>query len=814
MQSRNRHNSSSSRNENINLRELIKKYAYHWKWFVLSILISLIFAVVFLKTATYEYQVSSTILINDEDNDGGSTSEISAFEDLGLFEGPKTSIDTEIGVLQSKALIERVVKELKLNISFYTESGVGKREVYGSTLPFKINIISEASTLHMLDTIFSISAKSSTKFDMFDAEGNRVTDGAYGEKITSSIGDLVVTPLSEENINIGEQITVKITPLEDVSIGLKKRIEVLPENPNSNLLILKLQDPLRLKAIDILNNLVRTYNQEAIEYKREIAKNTDEFVSNRIDDISVELNSFDEGVQTYKTTYNLSNLDSEAKIVMASNAELSKRIVELTSQIKLIDYVVEYMSSNKDQLIPANLAGLTEEAINYNNLVSERNRLLTSANEANPAIRNLNDQIANLRISIDQSLINKRSALKISLEDARNQERRLISKISANPKQERDIQDLQRQQEIYETLYLYLLQKKEENSISLAVTAPTARIIDKAYGSRKPVSPRKIVVLMASILIGFLIPVSLITAESIWNNKVQTPEELQEIVKTPFLGYIPSVRTEKDFLVIDDSSNPIVEPFRLLRTNVNFMLSKSKKTGQKAIEKTFKTQNRREVIENDAQEIEGSHIRPIESNVLVVSSTIRQEGKTFVAVNLAISMSMLNKKVLLIEADLKNPQVALYLNLESKIGLTQLVSDEDLNLSDLVVHHDKHNLDILVAGLNPLDSAEMLASIRFKNLIEESKSLYDLIIIDSSSINVSTDPLLIAPYADLFVYVVRANYLGGKMLQIPNELYLNKRLPNMALLMNGTSLRKRGYSSEFIFGQEQSHVSWMKRILS
>ena len=747
-----------------------------------------------------------------------------------MFEGPKTSLDTEIGVLKSKTLIERVVKELKLNITYHAESGFTTKELYENERPFKINIFADDSNLNQLDTIFSISAKSATEFDLFDSNDKLVSEGSFGEKVTCQFGDLVVTPITIGKVKIGQKILINIDQLEDISIDLKKRIEVFPDNLNSNLLILKLQDPIRSKAKDILDNLVVYYNKDAIEYKSEVAKNTNLFLSSRIDDISVELKSLDQGVQSYKTRNNLSNLDSQASIVLATNAELTKRIVDLTSEIKLIDYVTEYMNTNTDDLIPANLGLLNENTsqntINYNNLILERNRLSTSANSENPVIENLNSQIASLRASIDRSLINTRSSLKISLNDAKLQEISLTSKISANPRKEREIRDIERQQEIYETLYLYLLQKREENSISLAVTSPNAKIIDKAFGSRSPVAPRRLIILLGSLLLGGLVPISLITIKSILDNKIHTLEDLEDLIEAPSIGNIPTIKSNTHFITFNNEKfSNIAESFRLLRTNVDHLLFSIKNNNTEAIESsnTFEKETEVEKImfeptfdktKAGTSKARTEQISPKKGKIIFITSTIKNEGKTFIAINLASAFALLDKKVLLIEANLRNPKISDYLKREKQKGLTHFLTGDHIEIGDIITNHEKTNLDIIGAGSIPSNPSELLANGRFKELLAKSKKNYDYIIIDTSAVNIATDTLLLSQYADLFLFVVRANFLGKKMLDIPEKLYKNNRLPNMALLINGTNYKKRGYDREYNFGDKESKKHWLKRALN
>ena len=776
--------STSIKNDRINLREVLKVYIYHWKFFLFSIVIALIAAFLYLQFATYEYEVSSTILINDESNGGGSTSQISVFEDLGLFAGPKTSLDTEMGVLKSKTLIEGVIKELGLNISYYTKGGLSTKEVYGNEIPFNLKFFAKDSVLYRMDTLFSLEAKSNTQYMLFDTDGNQISKALFGERISTQFGDLMATPKNINNIELEKKIIIKISPLEHVAINLKKGIKITQDNLKSNLLVLSMQDPVKLKAQDILDNLVAYYNKDANEYKSQIGKNTDEFIINRIKDISVELTSLDRGVETYKTRNKLSNIDSEAGLVLASNADIADQIVKLTSQIKLVDYVTNYMKTNKDDLIPSNLGmfdnSTSQNTVNYNNLLLERNRLLRSANKQNPIVANLNSQIANLRESIDRSLINMKSSMEISLNEAKLQETRLGSKLSASPKKEREIRDIQRQQQIIETLYLYLLQKREENSISLAVIAPNAKVIDSAFGSNVPVSPRKLIVLLASLLLGMLLPAFIILLRSLFDNKIHTQEDIEDIINAPIIGDIPNRKNKRKVIDFEQEKSNVAESFRLLRTNINYTLSNINK----------------------------------ESKTIFVTSTIRNEGKTFVAINLAKSLALLNKKILLIEADFRSPKLASYLNKKQEKGLTHFLTDPNSQVTEIISSHDVTNLDIIVAGMIPPTPSELLSNGRFDEVLEYAKQNYDYVIVDTSAVNVATDTLLISQNADLFIYVIRANYLSKKMLSIPKTMCENKRLPNMAILINDTEYEKRGYDNVYSFGQDGVKKSWWNRIFN
>ena len=752
--------------DRIDLRDILKKYSYHWKTFLVGVFAALILAFAYLEFATYKYEVSSTILINDEDNDGGSTSEISVFQDLGLFAGPKTSLDTEIGILKSKTLIERVVKDLGLNINYFVKKGLMHEEIYKNQIPFKIHFFSNDQDLNNLNSSFTIKSISNSEYDLFNSEGDKISTGLYGERTSCKFGDIIVIPnqVSQKETDNNE-VLIKINPLEEVAIAFKKRIEITPDNPKSNLLILKLKDPIKLKAREILDSLVSYYNQDAINYKNLIAKNTNEFLNSRIDDVLVELTGLDQGVETYKAENKLSNIDYESNITLASNASISKQIVELNSQIKLVDYLINYMKSNTDELIPDNLGLLNDNTnqnvIKHNNLLLDRNRLLKGANSQNPIIVGLNDQIKSLRESIDRSLINQRSSLTIALNEARRQENKLDSRLTSAPKKEKELNVINRQKNIIETLYLYLLQKREENSISSAVTAPYAIVIDKAYGSNIPVAPRKIIVLITSLLLGFLIPALILTLRGLFDNKIHTYEEVETIFKAPLIGDIPKTKLKKGIISLEDKkSSHVLEAFRLLRTNITHLLSDENK----------------------------------KCSTIFITSTTNEEGKTFITSNLASSFSLLNKKVLLIEANIRDPKIKSFLNLKTEKGLFHFLTEKNLEVIDVIKHYEKHGFDVIEAGVSNSKSSELLSNGRFEEILKYANHNYDYVLIDTPAVNTDSDTLMLAHHANMFLYVIRATSLTERMLNVPKKLFENERLPNMNILMNDTDYDKMGLS--------------------
>ena len=387
--------------------------------------------------------------------------------------------------------------------------------------------------------------------------------------------------------------------------------------------------------------------------------------------------------------------------------------------------------------------------------------------------------MATLRQSIEQSLVNLRSSLSFSLSEARNQEYRINSKRKVAPQQEREFQDIKRKQQIIEALYLYLLKKREENAISLGIPVPNAKIIDKADGSNLPVSPKPMLVYLIGGILGLLIPFMIISIRSLLDNMVHSYDDVEAAVKAPIIGDIPKSRSKKNVIITDTDNSNIAESFRLLRTNVNFMLSGAKD----------------------------------EAKSIFVTSTLSGEGKTFVAINLASSLALLEKRVLLIGADIRKPKIASYLNIKPTTGLTHFLMDKHLEAQDVIMYNKETNIDIIDSGEIPPNPSELLLNGRFESVLTYAKQHYDYIIVDTAPVNMVTDTLLLGDHADLFIYVVRAEYLDKRMLKVPQTMFENKRLPNMTMLINDTDYENKGYGYGYGYGYGNAEKKpWYKKL--
>ena len=786
MQDNNQFNPIDDNDESFNLREQLENYLFHWKWFVLGVAVALIGAFFYLRYTPNQYTVSTTILVDDK-NSGGLASELSAFADLGLMGGSKAVLDNEMELLKSKSLAERVVKSLGTNVKFYKQGNIIKSELFSKSAPIKINFFSPDSVFHKLDTAFTVRITSPSTFTLKDEVGNKSKDHNFGDLIKTNFGEMSITPLKKGKFEDDEEVIVQIVPFERVVNRYRNALQIQPVSKQASVLRLSLTDPVKAKAIEILDNLVAQYNNDAVEDKNLTAKNTNEFINQRILIVNEDLSAVEKGAEQFKSANQLTDLATEASLAVASKSETEKRVLDLNTQLKLTEYVSDYVNANSGQLIPANL-GIGDASVDgntekYNQLVLERNRILKGSTELNPTVINLNGQIKNLEESIKQSLTNTKASLKISLNAIKGQENRFASTISEVPKQERVFRDIQRKQQIMETIYLYLLQKREENAITMAVTQPSAKIIDLAYGSNAPVSPKRNIIYLAALLLGLLVPFGVIYILSLLDNKIHTRRDLESVVNAPILGDVPNTKSGNKIVVSDSDRSSIAESFRLLRTNINFMLTGVKHGGK----------------------------------TIFITSTISGEGKTFVSINLAAVLALTDKKVLLIGADIRKPKIGDYLELKYEKGLTHFLMDSALNPTDIIESVPAVNFDFISSSLIPPNPSELLMNGRFEEVLAYGKQHYDYVIVDTAPVNLVTDTLLLSHLADMFIYVVRANYLDKRLLAIPKMMYEEKRLPNMAMLINSSDL-ERGYGYGYGYGynyyKESGKKPWYKTLFS
>ncbi|MEH6682578.1 MAG: polysaccharide biosynthesis tyrosine autokinase [Sediminicola sp.] len=785
-------------NSGIDLKEMVRSYTKHWKWFVLSVLICMALAYLKIRYSTPEYAIQAKIKILE---DGNAAPEMAVFKELDMFSGAKNEVLDEIEVLNSRSNFIEVVKNLKLNVKILEVGNVVTREIYHDP-PIKLNFMAPDSVVHQADFGFYLDVASESTFGFALDEDSPIKVYSYGKNIPTPIGDVIITPNLKTLGNYkGGKLKVSVTPISEVAQGYKKKITISNIDEFSNIVNIGLEDAIPDKAMDIVNNLVLTYNQNAIADKKEIADRTFEFINERITDIAGSLANVDENAENFKTDRGLTDIASEANINLNVGAANQQELQNARTQLNIAASMQDIVSNQEGfEVLPSNV-GLSDPSISnttakYNELVQERNRLLKSSNEKNPIIVSLDQQLAGLKRSMQSSLNNVTNNLGLTVNSLSSQQSQINSRIYSAPRNERALRDITRQQQTTESLYLYLLQKREESQVALASTSPKSKIIDRAYNtSDSPISPRKALMMLAGMIFGLLIPFSIIYVNDLMDNKIHNKAGLEKLVKDiPVLAELPKLSRRDNKMIQKDDRSVLAESLRILRTNLDYLI-KSKKTAGK-------------------------------NNLIYVTSSVPGEGKTFLSSNLAMIFANTDKKVLLIGADVRNPKLYNFFSGKHvdklgkskgsertrEVGLTEYLYDDSIGIKDIIntmlVH--TNTVDVIHSGKIPPNPAELLMSARMKGLLEEVSQMYDYVIVDTAPLMVVTDTLLITEYADHIIYVTRAGVTESKVVQFPRKLKAEGKLKGLSFVVNDVKDSNLGYGGQYGYGYGKTLQKWWK----
>jgi len=758
--------SFDNKEENINIKEEIFKYIIHWRWFVLSGFIALVIAFLYLRYAENKYQSQTTILIKD---DKSQNNQLMAFSELDIFGGGKV-IDNEIEVLKSRTLSEITVDSLDLNISYYTEGNIKKTEIYSET-PIKVIDVKGLDSEKFKSQYYSVKFTDKGYHIKSENSGD-LGEYQFGQEVKS---DSISFAIVRNNLKTTEElkesatIGIDIKSREQTVENLRSSLSIEPTSKTANVLRLSVILPNSEKGSDYLNHLVAIYNEQSIFEKRIVSKNTADFISNRLDIIAVELGDVEKDVEQYKNINQIADLETEVKLSLQKLNEFQKSVIENEVQIKITQDLINYLKSSEPyDLIPANYAQGNIVVDEINKMIIERDRLLSSprgATENNPRIVQAGVQITELKANVLNSLNQQLSNLKITRNDLKQKENEINTKIAQTPRQEREFRIIDRQQKVKEALYLYLLQKREETNITMAATELNAKVIDVAIPVTKAVSPKKMIILLAAVILGLLIPFIVIYVINLLDTKIKTRLDIEGKTPIPFLGDVPTSDSPNQLIDINSRSSS-AEAMRIIRTNLEFMLHKQ----------------------------EGK------SKTIFLTSTFSGEGKTFVSVNLAATIALSGKRTILVGTDLRNPRISDYIPSPER-GVSNYLTNNDASIEDFITKIDKFNdFHVLTAGSIPPNPAELLMSSKVDEMFAYLKANYDYIIVDTAPVSLVTDTLLIAKHADSFIYVIRANKLDKRMLEIPEGLHRDSKLPNMSILLNDTDSTK-GYGYGYGYGK-------------
>ncbi|ALM50494.1 hypothetical protein AMR72_17340 [Flavobacterium psychrophilum] len=751
-----------------NPRELFEKYFYYWKWFAISIVISLLFAVLYLRYANKNYEVNAQILLNDKSK---ASPELAALTDAtASFTGTNSnaSVNDQIKIMKSRRLMYKIIQQSRLNVNYFNHGNITKIEVLAKHSPVQIKFEQDtAYTSYNFSGKLEIKTINLKQFEI--VEGDLIKPGIYHyyQPIPTSLGAVTFIP----NVNnIGKVVNIQFQPITSTVQKYIQKISVTPDDDaNSMIVNFALVDNIKERAILIVNSLINSYSLESKEDESKLAEATASFINERLQLITSDLENVDKNLEDYKTKNNLNNTETEAVMFLTDALAADKEVVTQGAQLQIAQHLQQTLQNNKNSLLPSNIgiqdAALSETISNYNQLVLEQQQYSKSMTPNNPTMVTLLKNIEDLRINILSSLKMYVRNLQASLNLLQNTEGGLNNKLKKLPKQERGFRNIARQQQIVEAIYLFLLQKREEAEIRATATIDTLKIVDEAYTTNTPVTPKNSSVYFWSILLGFFVPFTLLFLKFLLSNTIKDKKDFNGIYSGPFLGDIP---TSDDEITGSNDRSGLAESLRIIRSNLNFILPKT----------TY-------------------------GKVIYVTSTLPGEGKTFTAVNLAQILALTKKTVIVLGADVRVPKILDYLNLTVKnMGLTTLLANHDVDVNTVILKQpDNYLFDILPAGIIPPNPAELLMDERFKEIVTELKNRYDYVIVDTAPVGMVSDTQIIAEYADATLFIARSNYLDKRLTTVLQDMYLNKKLKNIGLIINDVNYNK-GYGYGYGYGYE------------
>lgn len=774
----------------LNFQTIFSALVLNWHWFLLSLIICVCGALIYLRFAEPVYQVSARMLVkNNNDSKKKSASQmLSDVEDLGYLNN-SSGIENEVEVLRSRLLLRDVVKDLKLYTEYRREDGLKDVIVYKNQ-PFSINL--DPEHLDSLDIAYLESCQW-LKMEVWREGTNYMISGtqkvgagdpvpfqhrakSLPDTIKTRLGTLTMTAVPGKKLEEGQVYIVTISPPMQVATSYLSRLTIKPTTKRTDIALLTLKDNNYRRGVDVLRQLSICYNRQANAEKNAVAMRTEEFINDRMAKIDKELGSTEEEIQQFKQQNAVTSLSDASQSVQMSN-EFSARLSEANSQVQMLDYMREYVNNpgNKYQIIPSNVGvsdGATTSLINnYNQAVQDRNRLLMSASEEAPQVKTLTATIDELQRSIQTALLQARSSADIRRQGIQSQFAKFQGRVSAAPIQERVLNQVGRQQDVKSTLYMLLLQKREENSIALAATADNGKLVDEPLNEGK-VSPKNLIIILVAVLLGLLIPALCLWIISLFRYKIEGHEDLARLTDLPIIADVAvaseNVKDKAGIVVQANKNNQIDEIFRSMRTNIQFMLQGDQK-------------------------------------VILFTSSTSSEGKTFNAANLAVSFALLGKKVILCGLDIRKPALGRLFDISDRSkGITPLLTLDKVSqtaLNDQILSSGTNaNLDLLLAGPVPPNPTELLARDSFRQIVDMLRAQYDYVIFDTAPVGIVTDTLQIGQHADITVYVCRADYTHKSAVGLLNTLAKDQKLPNPCVILNGIDMSRRKYSYYYGYG--------------
>ena len=753
-------NVSSQDEKIIDLGNVFNKYKRYWWIFALSLIVCMSLAVLYLQYKLPKYLVISTVLV-DQDDDASSTG-ASLLKSLSLG-GGGASVDDEVVVMGSQEICNKMVKELKLNRLYVERKSLLDRVDLYQNSPIEIDAPDEVFDTLSIGMTFKVKIDDKGKADIKVKKGFFKT---YADLKDQTLPVNVRTPYGTFQVRAtqfykpGKEVTISanvkgnLLRTEDIMEDLT--VKVL--NKKSNAIYMDIEIANIQRGKDMLNTMISLYNTRGQQEKDEQAVNTAKFIEDRLGLIYKDLTGSEAEIEAYKQAHNMVDVGVQTKTSIARQEQAENKIVALEAQYRIVGLINDFISDprNKYSYIPfeADSTAASGSIRAFNELAMRRAELAKSAKDGNDAIKEIDQQLNTMRETIRKGVNNTLNALRIQLDKANQVSNESQGEMSKVPTQEREMRSLLREQGIQNTLYTFLLQKREENALLLAAKTPKGKVVDHAYAQSKPVSPNIPVILLIGLIAALMLPILLLYLKNLFTTKFSTQDELQELTKSPVLGEICHNRHRDSLVVKPGKTSSIVELFRLLRNNVQFLMTKK------------------------------------DDKVVLVTSSISGEGKSFVSTNLASSFALLGKRVALVGMDIRSPQLANMLKLKDVPGVTNYLSNSEMGLSEITqTIPDVENLNVIVAGPIPPNPSELLLGERTSKFFEELRNEFDIVIIDSAPIAMVSDTFSLAKFGDATLFVTRANHTKRNFIKYFNDVVARKQFHNAALVLNDSNPR-------------------------
>lgn len=763
-------NSSNKNDQGLNIVDLFMYLASQWKWFLLSILICGGIAWYNYARAPLVYFRSATVIIKDPSNKA-STSGLDRFDNFIN----KVNVANEILQFRSKKLMREVVQRVHADVSYQIKDGLRSNELYNES-PVLVSLPDALPEQSFSFTMTLKDAKTVTLSDFSGIEAKPSYEVALNDTVAIIEGmNVVVTATNYLRDSwLNTPIRVQKLPVESMVNYYKNALGIQQEEEEASILTLALKDSSPARAEDVLNTLITVYNEEAIKEKNQVAVNTANFINERLIIIERELGNVESNLESFKQRNQIVDIASSAGMYMTESQKYNADAMELETQLRLANFIKDYLTdpSKETDLIPSN-TGISDMNIEnqislYNAAKLKRDHLIDDSSVNNPVVQELNNSLRAMKQSIIRAVDNMIVSLNVKRNDAQNREMRAQDRVTAIPTKERQMLSIERQQKIKEALYLFLLNKREENALSQAMADNNARVIDGAEGSNAPISPNRNRILLLGLLVGIALPGAVCLAILFMDTRVHGRKDIEGVTSVPYLGEIPLDKEamkdhRKKVMAVKEQGDDIVsEAFRILRTNMAF-LSKKDKPAQ----------------------------------VITFTSFNIGAGKTFIARNLSMSMAYLKKRVIMVDLDIRKGTLSRHFG-HYHVGVTNYLSDNTVKVDDIIQHQE--GFDLIPAGILAPNPAELLMDNRLDELMNELRTRYDYIIADNVPVGLIADATIANRIADLTIFVVRAGKLDRRQLPDIEKLYQEKKLKNMALVLNGANPEHHGYGYSYGYG--------------